>query len=298
MRLRMRQLEALSRVAENGSMTRAAEELGISQPAVSRLLSDLSNQLGFRLFQRRDGGLVPTQEVRFLLPDIERLLDRLDHIGELSRNLTERKAGHLKIACLPGFATSHLPGVLDEFLGERPGITVTIEPDRPERILEWMVGEQYDLGITDGFEGHPAVHSETIELRCVCIFPSGHPFGNKSTIEVADLEGQKLIHTRRDSQFYRDLHEIMQAHGTTMNSFIEVRQFTAACEFVAKGLGVSIVSELDAVGYCGRGVEFKPFNPALYHRLSLVRPTHKDPSLIMIEFLEKFRESLQEFVRD
>ena len=66
MRLRLRQLEALHTVAEVGSITRAADELGISQPAVSRLLADLSDQLGFKIFQRRNNVLVPTQEVRFL----------------------------------------------------------------------------------------------------------------------------------------------------------------------------------------------------------------------------------------
>ena len=80
MRLRLRQLEALHTVAEVGSITRAADELGISQPAVSRLLADLSDQLGFKIFQRRNNILVPTQEVRFLLPEIERLLARMDHI--------------------------------------------------------------------------------------------------------------------------------------------------------------------------------------------------------------------------
>ncbi len=295
MRLRMRQLEALSTVAEHGSMTRAAEELGISQPAVSRLLSDLSNQVGFQLFQRRDGGLVPTQEARFLLPDVQRLLERLDHIGELSRNLTERKAGHLKVACLPGFATSHLPDVLSAFLAERPGVTVTIEPDRPERIMEWMLNEQYDLGITDGFEGHPAVHSETIDMRCVCIFPEGHPFAAKKLVRATDLAGEKIIHTRRDSPFYRAFQEAVQSQGVAVNSLVEIRQFTAACELVSRGLGVSVVSELDAEGYRGRGVDFRPFEPRIPHRLAIVRPTHKDPSLVMMEFLDMFRESLERY---
>jgi len=109
-------------------MTRASRHLGVSQPAVSRLLTDLSADLGFALFERRDGRLTPTPEVRVLLPDIGRLMDLLDRISETSRNLNERKAGTLRIACLPGFAVSHLPRVLAAFLRDRPGITATIEP--------------------------------------------------------------------------------------------------------------------------------------------------------------------------
>jgi DNA-binding transcriptional LysR family regulator len=220
-------------------MTRASQALLISQPAVSRLIADLTESLGFALFDRRDGRLVPTQEARFLLPDVRRSLELLTRISETGRHLTQRKAGDLRIACLPGFAVSHLPAVIAQFLSGREGITVTIEPDRPERILEWMVGEQFDIGITDGFDGHPAVESEKVDIRTVCIFPEGSPLGRNKVIRPRDLSGLKFIHTRRDSAFYRLLAEAFLADGQTLPTFIEARQFTTACELVRFGVGVS-----------------------------------------------------------
>lgn len=294
-RLQLRQLEALNTVAEHGSMTRAAAELGISQPAVSRLISDLSSEMGFQLFDRREGRLVPTQEARFLLPDIRRMLEMMDQLRDVSRNITTRKAGHLRIACLPGFATSHLPAIVASFLAERPGVTVTIEPDRPERILEWIIGEQYDCGITDGFEGHPAVESETVLIRSVCVFPDDHPLAARKIITPADLADERLIHTRRDSSFFRDLNEAFLAAGVEIKPVVEARQFTAACELVARRVGVSIISEIDAAGYATRGLAYRPFAPAIPHKLALVRPIHKHPSMITLEFMELFRESLREF---
>lgn len=294
-RFQLRQLEALNTVAEHGSMTRAASDLGISQPAVSRLISDLSEEMGFQLFDRREGRLVPTQEARFLLPDIRRMLEMMNQLHDTSRNITTRKAGHLRVACLPGFATSHLPDIIARFLAERPGVTVTIEPDRPERILEWIIGEQYDCGITDGFEGHPAVDSETVLIRSVCVFPADHPLAAKKTITPADLAEERLIHTRRDSAFFRELNEAFLAAGVEIKPVVEARQFTAACELVARRVGVSIISELDAAGYRARGLAFRPFAPAIPHRLSLVRPVHKHPSMITLEFMELFRDSLRGF---
>lgn len=293
--LRLRQLEALFAVAEHGSMTRAAQELGITQPAVSRLLSDLSDVMGFQLLDRRDGRLVPTQEARFLLPDIRRILEMMSQLSEVSRDITEKKAGHIRIACLPGFATSHLPGVVAEFLNERPGVSITIEPDRPERILEWMIGEQYDFGITDGFEGHPAVESEQIEIRSVCVFPAGHRLSGLETISPADLQHEKIIHTRRDSQYFRGLEEAFLSARVQITSLVESRQFTAACELVCRGIGVSVVSELDAAKYMGQGLDFRPFEPQVPHRLSLVRPILKHPSMITLEFIDQFVASLAPF---
>lgn len=304
MALRLRQLEAFQAVARLGSMTRAAGHLNVSQPAVSRLLSSFAQTVGFEPFERKGGQLVPTQEARYLLSEVTRVLDGVQNIEELSRDLTARTAGHLRIACLPGFATSHLPGVLMPFLSTRPGVTVTLEPDRPERILEWIIGEQYDCGITDGFTGHPATESRNIRLRSVCIFPKGHHFGAKSEIWPEDIVGEKLIHTRRGSAFYVDLSQAFVDCGVALPSWIETRQFTAACMMVSLGTGVSVVSELDAMQFVatgigigvGTGIEMRPFLPEVSHKLSILRPIAKTPSVVTLEFIETFADSLLPFL--
>ena len=292
---RLRQLEALMAAVQHGTVTRAAQELGISQPAVSRLLSDLGQSLGFALFDRRGGQLVPTQEVRFLQSDIQRVLELMDQISEDSQSITERKAGHIKVACLPGFATSHMPKVIAHFLKDRPGVSITLEPDRPERILEWMIDEQFDFGITDGFQGHPAVNSTTIDIRTVCIFPSGHRLTNYKTVTPKDLAGERLIHTRRDSDFFKNLKNAFQDQDVRLTTLVETRQFTAACELVSQGAGVAVVSELDAVKFVKNGVGMRPFLPTLVHRLSLVRPIIKRPSMLAVEFIDAFSASLASF---
>lgn len=296
--LRLRQLEALIAVNDNGSMTAAAADLGISQPAISRLMSDLAKEFDFELFDKRDGRLVPSQEVRLLEPDIRRVLGLMRQISDFSTDITNRVAGHIRIACLPGFATSHLPQVVADFLQDRPNVSMTIEPDRPERILEWMINEQYDFGITDGFTGHPAVDSQDIRMRTVCIMPQDHPLAARDSVAPSDLTDVPLIHTRRDSAFFEDLARSFQDAGATLNSRIEIRQFTAACELVCKGVGLSIVSEMDAQTYAGQGLRLKRFTPELPHTLSLVRPIHKTPSLITLEFMEVFKQSLLPYAVD
>lgn len=293
--IRLRQLEAFKAVSQLGSVTHAAKHLGISQPAVSRLLSSFSDSVGFDVFDRRDGRLIPTQEARYLLGEVGRLLDSLGHIEQLTHDLTARKAGHLRIACLPGFATSHLPAVLADFLKERPNITVTLEPDRPERILEWIIGEQYDCGITEGFNGHPAVEIETVHMRTVCILPKGHPLAEKTEIGPQDLANERMIHTRKDSAFYRDMESCFSQQGTRIPSWIETRQFTAACMLVAHGAGVSVVSAVDAHEHKDRGLIIRPFLPNIVHRLAIVRPVHTPPSMITLEFIQTFVDSLEPF---
>jgi DNA-binding transcriptional LysR family regulator len=293
-RPRLRQLEALKSVVDHGSMTRAAQSLGISQPAVSRLLADLSGELGFTLLARKNGHLVPTQEASYILPDIARLLGVLKNITDTSQNVHDQTAGHLSIACLPGFATSHMPAVVTKFLKVRPDVTITLEPDRPERILEWIVGEQYDCGITDGFDGHPAIESTRLSVRTVCIFPKGHRFQDLKQVDARHLDKERFVHTRRDSSFYRSLKDVFRRASVGPTHVVETRQFTAACELVAQGVGVSVVSELDALTYKGR-LEYRPFVPSVPHEICLVRPIHKRPSKITLDFMEEFKASLSEF---
>ncbi|SMX26620.1 HTH-type transcriptional regulator CynR [Pelagimonas phthalicica] len=298
MKFQLRQLEAFRAVAEAGNITRAAKNLGVSQPAVSRLLSDFAKSVGFELFERRRGVLEPTSESRYLLTEVTRILDGLDHLEDLRRDLTERTAGHIRIACLPGFATSHLPKVLVDFLKERPGVTVTIDPDRPERILEWIIGEQYDCGLTDGFAGHPATESRDLFIKSVCILPKGHPLQSKQRISPADLADEKMIHTKRDSRFYYRLSRAFSDAGVAINSWVEVRQFTTACTMVSKGMGASIVSALDAEQFREAGIVIRPFDPPIYHRLSILRPATGARTPVVIDFIEAFIQSLTPFLAE
>ncbi|MEP3034131.1 MAG: LysR family transcriptional regulator [Pseudoruegeria sp.] len=296
MNFKLRQLQAFRETARTGSVTRAAKALGISQPAASRLLNDFTKSVDFPLFRRESGSLIPTTEAEYMLLKTARVFESLDHLEDLRHNLRNRSVGHLRIACLPGFATSHLPQVLTSFLKDRPGVTVTIEPDRPERILEWIVGQQYDCGITDGFRSHPATESTDVAIRTVCIFPTGHPLTDNTVVTPADLRNEKLIHSRRDSPFFHHLERVFGDSGEPLNSWIEVRQFTTACTIVSQGEGVSIVSILDAEEFRGKGIEIRPFEPQLIHRLSLLRPATGGNSPLSYDFLKHFSRSLAPYI--
>lgn len=296
MKFQLRQLEAFRAVAETGNVTKAAQSLGVSQPAVSRLLSDFSASMELELFTRRKGVLQPTSDSRYLLAEVGRILDRLDHLDDLRRDLAERIGGHIRITCLPGFAVSHLPGVLAKFLKERPSVTVSLEPDRPERILEWIIGQQYDCGLTDGFLGHPATSSQDLFVKSVCVLPKGHPLGDREYITPIDLKDERLIHTRRDSRFFQRLARAFSEYGVEINSVVEVRQFTAACTMVGEGLGASIVSIIDAEAFRNTGIIIRPFRPKISHRISVLMPASGPSSPVVLDFVDSFVESMQPYL--
>ncbi len=293
--MRYRQLEAFRAVMLAGSVTQAAEMLSISQPAVSRLISCLEQDLGFALFRRRRGRLQPTPEAEFLLVDVERVIANLDHVAQVAEDIRNRRSGHLRIACLPGFATSLLPRVIAQFLRRRPGTTISFQPRTNQRVQEWIMAQQYDVGLAEITPEHPAIESENLYVRCVCVLPEAHALAAKRVITPRDLDGHPMITLNRDHGHSRNLREVFERAGASFNMQVETRQFAPACIMVAEGVGAAVVSPIDAAEYVGRGLAVRPFEPVIPFGLGILYPAYRPHSLILSEFVELFQASLEPF---
>lgn len=296
MSLPLRQLEAFHSVVISGSMTEAAVLLKISQPAVSRLIASLEDSIGFSLFQRLSGRLHPTPEARYLSEEVAKALDHLHHISRLTEDLQDMKKGHLRVACLPGFATSLLPRVLARFLTERPGLTLTLEPQASERIADCISTQQFDVGLSEKYVESPAIESESLLLRTVCIVPIGHFLAKKKVVRVTDLDGIPLVVTSRDHFIHLALQEAFNTAGVEFKAQVETRQFATACIMVAEGYGVAVVSEIDAREYESEGLVIRPFKPAIPFQINILYPTYMPRSIASIEFVETLKQSLQPYL--
>ncbi len=295
MPLPLRQLEAFHAVVVNGNMTKAARFMKISQPAVSRLVASMEESLGFLLFQRLSGRLRATPEARVLFNEVEKVLASLKHISRLTEDIQDQKVGHLRVACLSGFATSLLPRVLARFLNERPGLTLTLEPRSPERIQEWISAQQFDVGLSERFEKNPAIESEAILIRTVCVAPEGHPLADRKVVTPKDLDGLPMIHGNREHVIFESLQQAFNSVGAELNGLVETRQFASACIMVAEGFGVSLVSEIDAREYENEGLVIRPFEPAIPFQINILYPAYMPRSIATLEFVEAFKQSLEPF---
>ena len=98
MKLRFRQLQAFHAIIETGTVTGAADLLAISQPGISNLLSQLENQSPVRLFERRNGRLIPTPEANVLFQEVDTVVRSLDHVQQTLLHLQDMRLGQLQIA--------------------------------------------------------------------------------------------------------------------------------------------------------------------------------------------------------
>ncbi len=294
--IRLRQLEALRAVMSTGSVTAAADVLGISQPAVSRLIASLEKSMAMPLFERHRGRLHPTHEAKFLSEEVERAISNLEHISRLSEDIRNQKAGHLRIACLPGFATSLMPKVIAEFLKEREDVTISIQTRSSVRVREWIAAQQYDIGVADEFEGHTAIQHETVNIRTECVLSPLHPLAAQKVIRAEDLHNMPMIIQDQENRFHHRLKRAFDSAGVELNARVEVRQFATACLLAMNDVGAAVVSSIDAAEYAGRGLIVRQFEPELPFTMDLLYPKYHPRSLLLQDFISHFKERLSPFI--
>ncbi|WP_267879425.1 LysR substrate-binding domain-containing protein [Sneathiella glossodoripedis] len=267
----------------------------MSQPAVSRLIASLESAMGMALFERRQGRLYPTYEARFLLEEVERAVSNLEHISRLSEDIRNQKAGHLRIACLSGFATSLMPTVIADFLKDRTDVTMSIQTRSAVRVREWIAAQQYDIGVADEFEGHSAIQHESVDIRTFCVMSPQHPLASLRVIRPEDLHNMPMIVQDRENRFHHRLKSAFDRSGASLNAKVEVRQFATACLLALQGVGAAVVSSIDAAEYTGRGLIARPFEPEMLFRLDILYPKFHPRSLLLQDFIQHFKARLKPF---
>ena len=173
MRENVGDLVAFLAVARAGSFTRAAKELGVSQPALSRTIRLLEEQLGTRLFDRDSRNVRLTSAGEALLPIVERLTADFDHaFTELAQNFAGQR-GRVVIGALPSVAAGALPRVIATFLAAHPQVEVIVRDHLSGTLYQQMQDRQVDLAVTTPPSGDDFHFAPLFDDRLDLIVPAG-----------------------------------------------------------------------------------------------------------------------------
>jgi DNA-binding transcriptional LysR family regulator len=272
-RLTIRQVEAFRAVMLLGSMTKAAEALQISQPAVSRLMADLQEIIGFPLFRRTRHGTIPTADARRFEIEVTSLFSGLDELTERARAIRNLEIGELRIGTISLYGNGLLPRIIGDFVKLHPGINVTLEIDTHERIVDWLHSRRCEIGLVSlpGSSGELTVHKLAAE-PAVCVMPQGHPLAAKPLIQASDLAGVPFISFPRDSATRFQIDNIFDRLGVRREMKIETGTHESVCHFVAAGVGVSIISPFSPHLRGPFALVSRPFQPHLIREIGLLLP--------------------------
>lgn len=253
------------------SVTRAAESLGVSQPAVSRLIADFETSVGFALFERRRGRLMPTEQAQALNDEVERTFVGLERVAEAATQIRERRRGVLSIAATPDLAADFLPRVLASFVREHEGVEVALTAHDSAIVLEHVGARRCELGFVAQSMAHPQVRLEmlgTWPMRC--IVPRGHPLARRRAVNAADCAGEALVAFARGSERRMRVDRVFAEAGIVLRRGAEATLAQSVVALVEAGVGIAIVDPLSAAGAAAR-VTVKRFAPALAESLYVAR---------------------------
>lgn len=177
--MNMRQLEAFRAAIESGSITGAAEVLNISQPSVSRLISDLERSVGFPLFLRVGRGIVATVEARRFYHAVDGMFIGIGRLRELADTIRSTAGGAVSLGVIPAFTQTIMPNVVHEFYRGRPEVRIMVSIRNTPEIVDAVRMQQFDIGIVGRAPPYPGVEVLfQTSFPYVCLLPDTHCLAN------------------------------------------------------------------------------------------------------------------------
>ncbi|MDF1586441.1 LysR substrate-binding domain-containing protein [Marinimicrococcus flavescens] len=298
MAITFRQLDAFRAVMLAGTVVGAAKMLGVSQPAISRLISDLEQDIGYNLFEREGRRVSPTGEAKLLFEEVRRALIGLGQIRDAAIEIGRLRYSRLRLVTVPSLASTVVVDLIERFSRDNGETFVSLEVQSSDSALEWVVSEQCDLGIAAAKMESPSIASRTIHVGAsVCILPLGHRLAEAEIIRPEMLEGESFVSFRPDALYRREVDTIFLNAGVTRNLIYEARTTDAVCSLVAAGLGVSLVGPL-AIARRGdspehRNIVARPFTPTPPVTVSLLWSTNHSMSASAKEFLRTVEQHFE-----
>jgi DNA-binding transcriptional LysR family regulator len=231
--MNLRHVELFRHIMNLGTLTQAAEIMSVSQPAASKMLNQLERSTGIILFQRMKGRLKPTRDGELYFAEVQRTWESVERHEKTAVKLHSRSS---------------------------------------DRILEWAIAGQIDLGITEHATPHPNVICRMIaRIPNVCAVPAGHRLADLKRIRPEDLDGENFVSIgSADRRVF--IEKVFEQAGVLPRMFIDAPMSNVASALVANGAGIALVDELNAQSFIERGLVARPFAPEVFSPVWHVRP--------------------------
>ena len=243
MNISIRQLTAFIKVADNGSFTRASDQMHLTQSAVSGLIKELESNLGIVLFDRTTRQLSLSVVGHHLLPQARRILNEMQLFENEASSLTNLAQGQVRLA-VSQFAASSMPAVIAQFAKEYPDISVSLLDCSAENLLEHIQNIEVDLGVGTelGFmETEDEISADLLyELPFCVVMPDSHALAKKREIVWQDLIDIPLITLQGPflEQVTAELDERIANH--VQQARYKVNFMSTALEMTRQGFGITL----------------------------------------------------------
>lgn len=254
MHVTLRQLRIFEAVARHGSISRAAAELHLTQPAVSMQMKQLESLVGVALVEQVGKRLLLTQAGTELREHARDITMRMADLGAAMDQFRGLERGLLRLAVV-STANYFLPGLIAEFTRRHPGVRISLQVANREVVLAALAASTTDLAITGRPPDSPDIVSQHfMDNPLVVIAPPGHPLVGRGPVPLARLARETLVVREPGSGTRAALERHFALHGLEVRPGCELGTNEALKQAVRAGLGLGMVSmqtiELELAAGC------------------------------------------------
>ena len=279
--MNLEQLRSFVEVAKFGNFTRAAEELYLAQPSLSRQIAALEQDLGAELFHRARGGSTLTVAGESLLPLARRMLADADSVRRELAELAGLERGRVRLGATPTLCISLVAEVLSAFHAEHPGVELHLSEQGSRRLLDELGGGELDLALITTSDASSAerftVTPLLVEELVVVSSAAAPPVATGDAIGLADVANLPQIVFSSTYDLRSATDAAFRTADLTPHVVLEGAEMDAVLRFVERGLGVAIVPAMVLIDRPGlRSVRLE--TPTLTRTITLARPADVAPT--------------------
>ena len=294
-----RQIEAFRAVILTGSISGGAALLGLTQPAVSRLVRDLEYRIGLTLFTRSGNSVRANAEAQQLYREVEQQFVGLEQIGRALRDIKEAQLGSIRIAAFTGATTRFLPRLIACYLDNHVDARVTLMGGSSAMVVQDTALRRFDLGLAHVPSDYPSIDAEELHgLYAACAVPTDHPLAKGEAVRIADLHSVPLLSLGQTSPIWALLSALLNSRGISPKVVVEANVSDALCTLVGLKRGIGIIDPFSAAELKWPGVILKPLDPPLPYPISLVFQKSYPRSGMVESFAQLIRDEVEQMAKN
>ncbi len=281
--MNLNQLKIFYMAAKRGNLSKAAEDLFITQPAVTKGIQRLQEHYDLRLMDRFGKKMVLTYAGEVLFNIAEKIFELEKHAEESIREFRQRKRGRIRIQASESFGAYYLPSIMNPFSKAHPMINISVNILPNEHVVKNIADLACDIGFISYPIEHEKVHIHAIlEDQLIFILPPNHPICRLKRLKPKDLEGNPVIVHEKNSAPHQIFHEYIKKNNIAITSTLELSSNRAIKRAVESGLGIALISRkvadeeiqssrLKAIPVPGQSIKRKFY--LIYHQKKFISDT-------------------------
>ncbi|MDI7743645.1 LysR family transcriptional regulator [Lysinibacillus fusiformis] len=244
--MEIQQLEYFKTVAEMQHMTHAAEQLNISQPALSKSISNIEQEIGVPLFDRQGRSISLNRYGKLFLTSVDAILHEFEKAKVEIGSLVMPGYGDVAFGFIHTLGMEVVPELMAHVPEKYPNMKFTLTQAASYNLLKWLEEGQVDLCLSQRIESK-TIDIEWIELwseELFVIVPKNHRFANRDTIKLEEIKDEPFISIKRGNALRQIVDKLFEQAGITTNNTFSGEEMHTVAGFVGAGLGVSLIPNI------------------------------------------------------